>query len=126
MPSGCVGTSPPPVEFRPRIRKRPLPSWRIRVHWLMTRTGRPSIPTAKTTDKAPRRGDVWLARLDKVRPIVVLSRDPMGRLLRSVISAPVTSTIRDLSTEIRLGPADGVRIESVANLDHVQLIARAR
>jgi mRNA interferase MazF len=50
----------------------------------------------------------------------------MGRLLQSVISAPVTSTIRGLSTEVRLGPADGVRIESVANLDNVQLIARVR
>jgi len=50
----------------------------------------------------------------------------MGRLLQSVISARVTSTIRGLSTEVRLGPADGVRIESVANLDNVQLIARAR
>ncbi len=50
----------------------------------------------------------------------------MGRLLQSVISAPVTSTIRGLSTEVRLGPADGVRIESVANLDNVQLIARTR
>jgi mRNA interferase MazF len=50
----------------------------------------------------------------------------MGRLLQSVISAPVTSTIRGLSTEVRVGPADGVRIESVANLDNVQLIARAR
>jgi mRNA interferase MazF len=69
---------------------------------------------------------VWLARLDKVRPVVILSRDPMGRLLHSVISAPVSSTIRGLSTEVRLGPADGVRIESVANLDNVQLIARTR
>jgi len=50
----------------------------------------------------------------------------MGRLLQSVISAPVTSIIRGLSTEVPLGPADGVRIESVANLDNVQLIARAR
>jgi mRNA interferase MazF len=50
----------------------------------------------------------------------------MGRLLQSVIGAPVTSTIRGLSTEVRVGPADGVPIESVANLDNVQLIARAR
>jgi mRNA interferase MazF len=50
----------------------------------------------------------------------------MGRLLQSVISAPVTSTIRGLSTEVRLGAADGVRMESVANLDNVQLIARTR
>lgn len=88
--------------------------------------GRPSIPGSKTTTKGPRRGDVWLARLDKVRPIVVLSRDPMGQLLQAVISAPVTSTIRGLSTEVRVGPADGVRIQSVANLDNLQLVARAR
>jgi mRNA interferase MazF len=50
----------------------------------------------------------------------------MGSLLRSVISAPVTSTIRGLSTEVRLGPVDGVRVPSVANLDNVQLVARAR
>ena len=50
----------------------------------------------------------------------------MGQLLHSVIGAPVTSTIRGLSTEVRLGPADGIRVESVANLDNVQLIARAR
>ena len=50
----------------------------------------------------------------------------MGQLLQAVISAPVTSTIRGLSTEVRLGPADGVRIESVANLDNVQLVARTR
>lgn len=50
----------------------------------------------------------------------------MGQLLHSVIAVPVTSTIRGLSTEVRLGPADGVRVESVANLDNVQLIARDR
>ena len=50
----------------------------------------------------------------------------MAQLLHSVIGAPVTSTIRGLSTEVRLGPADGIRVESVANLDNVQLIARAR
>ncbi|HEV8636396.1 MAG TPA: type II toxin-antitoxin system PemK/MazF family toxin [Chloroflexota bacterium] len=78
------------------------------------------------SDPAPRRGEVWLARLDKVRPVVVLTRDPMGRLLRAVIAAPVTSTVRGLSTEVPVGPEDGVRAESVANLDNLQLVARAR
>ena len=78
------------------------------------------------TAAAPRRGEVWLALLDKPRPVVVLSRDPMGRLLHSVISAPVTSTIRGLSTEVRLTAEDGLRVPSVANLDNVQLVARAR
>jgi mRNA interferase MazF len=75
---------------------------------------------------APRRGEVWLADLDKVRPVIVMTRDPMGQLLDSVIVAPVTSTIRGVSTEIEVGEADGIRRPSVANLDNVQLVARSR
>jgi mRNA interferase MazF len=78
------------------------------------------------SDPAPRRGEVWLANLDKTRPVVVVSRDPMGRLLHAVIAAPITSTVRGLSTEVQVGPDDGVRLESVANLDNLQLVTRAR
>jgi mRNA interferase MazF len=78
------------------------------------------------TDSPPRRGEVWLARLDKVRPLVVLTRDPMGSLLDSVIAAPITSTVRAVSTEVPIGPEDGVPVESVTNLDAIQLIPRAR
>jgi mRNA interferase MazF len=78
------------------------------------------------SDPTPRRGEVWLARLDKVRPVVVLTRDPMGRLLHAVIAAPVTSTIRGLSTEVRMNADDGIRVDSVANLDNVQLVGRSR
>ncbi len=73
-----------------------------------------------------RRGEVWLADLDKTRPVIVLTRDPLGRLLHSVIFAPVTSTIRGLSTEVPLGHDDGIRHPSVANLDNVQLLSRDR
>jgi len=72
----------------------------------------------------PRRGQVWLADLDKRRPVIVLTRDPMGRYLGSVIVAPITSTGRGLSTEVRVGPEDGMRLPSVANLDNTQLIDR--
>jgi len=75
---------------------------------------------------AVRRGEVWLAHLDKTRPVIVLTRDPLGRLLHSVIVAPVTSTIRGLSTEVPLGRDDSLRQDSVANLDNVQLLARER
>lgn len=78
------------------------------------------------TDPVPRRAEVWLARLDKVRPIVVLTRDPLGALLHTVIAAPVTSTIRGLSTEVPIGPASGIRLQSVVNLDNVQLVGRSR
>ena len=41
-----------------------------------------------------------------------------------MIVAPVTSTIRGLSTEVPLGHDDGIRLPSVANLDNVQLLSR--
>jgi len=69
---------------------------------------------------------VWLVDLDKIRPVIVLTRDPLGRLLHSVIVAPVTSTVRGLSTEVPVGSDDGIRHPSVANLDNIQLLARDR
>jgi mRNA interferase MazF len=74
----------------------------------------------------PRRGEVWLADLDKRRPVVVLTRDPLGRYLHAVIVGPITSTVRGLSTEVAVGTDDGVRARSVVNLDNVQLVERAR
>jgi mRNA interferase MazF len=79
-----------------------------------------------TSAPAPRRGELWLADLDKQRPVVVLTRDPLGRHLRSVIVGPVTSTVRGLSTEVALGPEDGARVASVVNLDNLQLLDRRR
>jgi len=79
-----------------------------------------------TPPPTPRRGEIWLAELDKRRPVVVLTRDPLGSILHSVIVGPVTSTVRGLSTEVELGAADGVRRRSVANLDNLQLLPRSR
>lgn len=69
---------------------------------------------------------MWLAELDKPRPVIVLTRDPLGRILHAVLAAPVTSTVRDISTEVAVGPDDGIPRQSVANLDNLQLIARSR
>lgn len=75
-----------------------------------------------------RRGDVWFADVpgEKRRPVLVLTRDPMGRILHSVICAPITSRIRGLSTEVSLGPESGLAVESVANFDNMLLLARTR
>ncbi|MGH9114635.1 MAG: type II toxin-antitoxin system PemK/MazF family toxin [Acidimicrobiales bacterium] len=75
---------------------------------------------------AVRRGEIWLAELDKHRPVVVLTRDPLGRLLHSVIVGPVTSTVRGLSTDVELSGVDGVPTPCVVNLDNLQLVSRAR
>jgi mRNA interferase MazF len=83
---------------------------------------------ADASPPAPRRGEVWFADVpgDKRRPVLVLTRDPMGRLLYSVICAPITTTIRGLTTELRLGADAGLRSESVANFDNTFLLARHR
>ena len=65
---------------------------------------------------------VWWADLDKVRPVVVLTRARVAPRLHRVLVAPITTVARDLPTEVPLGPAEGVRDGSVANLDNLQLV----
>ena len=77
---------------------------------------------------SPRRGEVWFADVpgDRKRPVLILTRDPLGHLLHSVICAPITSTIRDLATEVALGSDAGLAQTSVANFDNTFLLARTR
>lgn len=71
---------------------------------------------------------MWFAEVpgDKRRPILVMTRDPIGRLLHSVICAPITSTIRGLTTEVALGAEAGMVQDSVANFDNTLLLDRSR
>src|ERR671936_252082 len=96
-----------------------------------TSTTKPSTTmpsTAEMADPAPRRGEVWFAEVpaDKRRPVLILSRDPMGRVLHSVICAPITSRRRGLATEVVVGTEAGLAHESVANFDNTFLLARRR
>ena len=72
----------------------------------------------------PRRGEVWLADLDKRRPVVILTRDPMGQHLNAVLAAPVTTRIRGLTTEVVLGTESGIAQQSVVNADMICLVDR--
>lgn len=81
--------------------------------------GRPTLSGSR-----PRRGEIWLAEIDKLRPVVVMHRDFAGRNLRSVLVAPLTSTIRDIPTAVRLGPDDGLDRDCIASLDHLSLVLR--
>ena len=76
-----------------------------------------------------RRGEVrWyrFARPDKKRPVLILTRNSALDVLDSVTVAPITSTIRDIPTEVVLAPEEGVPQECAVNLDHVQTVPRAR
>ena len=67
-------------------------------------------------------GQVWWADLDKVRPVLVLTRRAVAGELHRVLVAPVTTTVRAIPVEVPLGSDDGVADGSVANLDNTQLV----
>lgn len=65
-------------------------------------------------------GQVWWADLDKVRPVVILTRARIAPRLARVLVAPVTTTMRGLATEVPLGVREGLADGSVASLDNAQ------
>lgn len=77
----------------------------------------------------PRRGEIWLYTFkppDKRRPVVVLTRQAVLPLLRTAMVAPVTSDIRGLPSEVAVGVAEGLKHDSVVNLDRVQTVDQRR
>ena len=62
---------------------------------------------------------ICLAQLDKVRPVLVLTRDVVRPHLSRVTVAPITTTIRGLSSEVPVGPANGLDQDSVVSCDNI-------
>lgn len=63
---------------------------------------------------------------DKARPVVVLTRDAALRFLSRVTVAPITSTVRDIPTEVVLDAEDGMKTRCAVNLDNVTTVHRDR
>ncbi|TAJ08744.1 MAG: type II toxin-antitoxin system PemK/MazF family toxin [Nitrospirae bacterium] len=76
-----------------------------------------------------RRGEVrWykFSLPDKRRPVVILTRDSALDFLGEVTVAPVTSTVRDIPSEIALGEEDGMPRACAVNLDHIQTVSKGK
>ena len=75
----------------------------------------------------PRRGEVWWGELEDVgrRPFLVMTRSAAVPVLRNVLAAPVTRTIRNLPTEVRLGPDDGMPTDCAASFDNLRVVPKA-
>ena len=67
---------------------------------------------------------IWLARMDELRPVVVLTREEVRAVRHLVTVAPVTSTVRGLSSEVAVGVRNGLDRESVVNLDLITTLPR--
>lgn len=75
----------------------------------------------------PRRGEIWWGEIEGVgrRPFLVMTRTAAIPVLHSVLAAPVTRTVRDIPTELRLGPDDGMPEECVASFDNLRVVPKA-
>lgn len=63
---------------------------------------------------------------DKRRPAVILTRDSAIGYLGSVTVAPITSTIRETPSQVRLGQEDGLPIDCAVNLQLLQTVSKAK
>lgn len=66
--------------------------------------------------------EICLAQLDKTRPVLVLTRDAARAAMTKVTVAPITSTVKGLSSEVPVGPANGLDHDSAISIDNVVTI----
>ena len=75
------------------------------------------------------RGDVHLCRFappDKARPVLILTRGSAIGHLSSVTVAPITSTVREVPSEVVLEVDDGMKGRCAVNLHNVVTISLER
>jgi len=65
---------------------------------------------------------IHIACLDKARPVLILTRELVRPHLATVTVAPITTTIRGLSTEVRVDGANGLTGPSVVSCDNITTI----
>ena len=76
-----------------------------------------------------KRGEVrWyrFAHPDKRRPVLILTRDSVLEYLGEVTVAPITTTVRDIPSEVFLSQDDGLPRDCAVNCDHLQTVSKAK
>jgi mRNA interferase MazF len=63
---------------------------------------------------------------DKKRPVLILTRDSILEYLGEVTIAPITTIIRDISSEVFLSESDGMPRDCVINFDHIQTVSKGK
>ena len=76
-----------------------------------------------------RRGEVrWYTfkAPDKRRPVLILTRDTAIGFLNALTVAPITSTVRDIPSELYLDEDDGLLNPCAANFDNIVTIPKTQ
>jgi mRNA interferase MazF len=63
---------------------------------------------------------------DKKRPVLILTRNSALEYLSEVTIAPITSTIRDIPSEVYLSKVDGMHRDCAINCDHLQTVSKPK
>jgi mRNA interferase MazF len=72
--------------------------------------------------------EVWWVNLPAPagrRPVLLLSRDAAYKYLNKFIAVEITTTIRGIPEEVRLGKPEGLAMPCVANFDNIRTISRS-
>lgn len=67
--------------------------------------------------------EICLVNLDKTRPALVLTREAARGAMTKVTVAPITTTMKGLASEVRVGPDNGLDHECVVALDNVTTVS---
>ena len=73
------------------------------------------------------KGEIWWADLPKPsgrRPVLILTRDEAVKVRDYITVAELTTNMRHIPTEVRLGKAHGLPKECVVNLDVIDTIRK--
>jgi mRNA interferase MazF len=62
---------------------------------------------------------IHTADLDRTRPVLVLTRELVRPHLARVTVAPITTTVRGLSTEVPVGRANGLQAAGIVSCDTI-------
>ena len=63
---------------------------------------------------------------DKRRPVLILTRDSVLEYLGEVTIAPITSTVREIPSEVSLSKGDGMPRNCAVNCDHLQTVSKRK
>ena len=63
---------------------------------------------------------------NKKRPVLILTRNSILAYLGEVTIAPITSTVRDIPSEVFLSKNEGMPRDCAINLDHIQTVSKGK
>lgn len=68
--------------------------------------------------------EIRIVRLDRSRPAVLLTRDLARPVMAKVTVAPITTTVKGLSSEVAVGPGNGLDRDGAISVDNTVTVPK--